>query len=73
MSPYSHADERAARRAIAGTVLGEELDTAAREVAVAILHAQGLTDAETAAALHLSTYTAARIRARLHLRARRAR
>ncbi|WP_026424692.1 hypothetical protein [Actinokineospora inagensis] len=72
MSRYSHADAEAARRAIAGKLLGEELGTAAREVAVAILHARGRTDAETAAALRLSTYTAARIRARLHLRARRA-
>lgn len=71
MTRPSHADAEQARRAVAGQLLGEELSTAAREAAVAMLHARTRTDAEIAAALRLSTYTAARIRARLHLRPHR--
>lgn len=52
-----------------GDLLGDELTTHARELAVAWLHRRGLTDTETAAVLRLSTYTAARIRSRLRLRA----
>lgn len=73
MTGQAHADAEAARRALRGELLGEELSTRARELAVAWLHHQQRTDAEIGAVLRLSTYTAARIRARLHLRAHRAR
>ncbi|SDC25087.1 hypothetical protein [Actinokineospora iranica] len=70
MTGYTQADARAAWRAVRGEVLGEELSTAARELAVAALYSQRRTDAEIAAVLRLSTYTTARIRERLRLRAR---
>lgn len=73
MTSQAHADAEAARRALRGDLLGDELSPRARELAVSWLHERGLTDAETAARLRLSTYTAARIRARLHLPARRPR
>lgn len=63
-------DVRAARRCLVGELLAEELSTAARELVVRWLHAEGLGDAATAARTGMTTYTAARIRARLLLAAR---
>ncbi|CRK55459.1 hypothetical protein [Alloactinosynnema sp. L-07] len=68
-----HADAEAARRCLDGDLVAEELSPRARELAVTWMHRRGCTDAETAAVLRLSTYTAARIRARLRLPARRGR
>jgi hypothetical protein len=62
-----HADAEAARRCLAGELLAEELPTHARELVVAWLHRQGCTDAVVASRTGMTTYTAARIRARLSL------
>ncbi|XVV06315.1 hypothetical protein ACQPW3_13365 [Actinosynnema sp. CA-248983] len=62
-----HSDAENARRCVRGELLAEELTTSARELVVAWLHRQRLTDAQIGRRVGLSTYTAARIRARLHL------
>ena len=62
-----HADAEAAQRCLRGELLAEELTTTARELVVAWAHARGLTDAAVAARTGMTTYTAARIRARLCL------
>lgn len=66
-----HGDAESARRCLRGELVAEELSTRARELVVAWSHAHGRTDAETAAHTRMSTYTAARIRVRLRLPARR--
>ncbi|MFC0434545.1 hypothetical protein [Kutzneria buriramensis] len=66
-----HADADAARRCLHGELLAEELTTTARELVVAWAHARGPTDAAVAARTGMTTYTAARIRARLCLAAHR--
>lgn len=67
MTPQLHADAENARRCLNGDLLADELTTRARELAVTWLHRRSLCDAEIATRLGLSTYTAARIRARLCL------
>jgi hypothetical protein len=67
-----HADAENARRCLRGELLAEELTSSARELAVSWLHRQGLTDARIGRRVGLSTYTAARIRARLNLPAHKA-
>jgi hypothetical protein len=67
-----HTDAENARRCLRGELLAEELTVSARELAVTWLHRQRLTDAQIGARVGLSTYTAARIRARLHLPAHKA-
>jgi hypothetical protein len=62
-----HADAEAARRCLRGDLLAEELSTQARELVVARLHRQGCTDVAVASQTGMTTYTAARIRARLSL------
>jgi hypothetical protein len=62
-----HGDAESARRCLRGELLAEELTTGARELVVAWLHGQGRTDAQVAARTRMSTYTAARIRARPRL------
>jgi hypothetical protein len=62
-----HADVEAARRCPRGELLAEELSAHARELVVAWLHRQGCTDVEVASRTGMTTYTAARIRARLSL------
>ncbi|TCO47325.1 hypothetical protein [Actinocrispum wychmicini] len=62
-----HVDADAARRCLRGELLAEQLTTHARELVVAWLHRRGCTDAAVAARTGMTTYTAARIRARLHL------
>jgi hypothetical protein len=62
-----HADVEAARRCLRGELLAEELSTHARELVVAWLHRQSCTDVEVASLTGMTTYTAARIRARLSL------
>jgi DNA-binding NarL/FixJ family response regulator len=62
-----HADAENARRCLRGELLAEELTTTARELVIAALHKRGLPDAQIARRTGLSTYTAARIRARLCL------
>ena len=62
-----HADVEAARRCLRGDLLAEELSTTARELVVAWLHRRGLADREVASRTGMTTYTAARIRARLAL------
>jgi hypothetical protein len=66
-----HADAVAARRCLRGELLAEELTTAGRELVVAMAHARGLTDVAVATCTGMTTYTAARIRARLRLPAHR--
>ncbi|KJK46347.1 hypothetical protein UK23_23820 [Lentzea aerocolonigenes] len=67
MTPELHADAENARRCLRGDLLADELTTRARELAVTWLHRRSLPDAEIATRLGLTTYTAARIRARLRL------
>lgn len=62
-----HADAQVARRCLQGELLAEELSTTARELVVAWLHRQGCTDVDVASRTGMTTYTAARIRARLSL------
>lgn len=64
-----HADAEAARRCLRGELVAEELTTTGRELVVTWAHAQGLTDAAVATRTGMTTYTAARIRARLCLAA----
>jgi hypothetical protein len=71
ISAAGHADADAARRCLRGELVAEELTTTARELVVAWAHAYGLTDAAVAARTGMTTYTAARIRARLRLVAHR--
>ena len=66
-----HADADDARRCLRGERVAEELTTTGRELVVAWAHAHGLTDAAVAARTGMTTYTAARIRARLRLAAHR--
>jgi len=63
----AHGDAESARRCLRGQLVADELTTGARELVVAWLHAQGHTDAQVATRTAMSTYTAARIRARLRL------
>ena len=65
----SHVDAEAARRCVRGEVVAEQVSTHARELAVSWLHRRGCTDAQVAARIRMSTYTAARIRTRLRLAA----
>lgn len=60
-------------RALAGDIPADELPTSERAQLVAELHILGWTDADTAAHTRMTTYTTARIRARLGLRAHHAR
>jgi DNA-binding NarL/FixJ family response regulator len=62
-----HADAEAARRCIRGALIADEVSTGARELVVAWLHAEGLTDVQIAQRCCMSTYTTSRIRARLGL------
>jgi len=55
------------RLCLRGDLLAEELSTTARELVVAWLHREGVPDREVASRTGMSTYTAARIRARLSL------
>lgn len=66
-----HTDAEAARRCLRGELLAEELSTRGRELVVAWLNRRGLSDTQVAAHIGLSTYTAARIRVRLKLPARK--
>ncbi|MCS7484681.1 hypothetical protein ACFFQW_49180 [Umezawaea endophytica] len=72
ISAAAHGDAEAARQFLGDGLVAEELSTGARELVVAWLHGRGLTDAQIATRTHLSTYTAARIRARLRLPAHHA-
>jgi hypothetical protein len=67
ISAATHADAESARRCLRGELIAEELTTTARELVIAALHKQCLPDAQIARRTGLSTYTAARIRARLRL------
>ncbi|MBP2325355.1 hypothetical protein JOF56_005740 [Kibdelosporangium banguiense] len=67
ISQAGHADAEAARRCLRGDLLAEELSTTARELVVTWLHRAGLADREVASQTGMTTYTAARIRARLAL------
>lgn len=60
-------------RALAGELPAEALPTGERERLVGELHALGWSDDEIADHTRQTTYTTARIRARLGLRAHRAR
>lgn len=71
ISHRSHADAEAARRCLRGELIAEELTSTSRELVVAWLHAQGLTDTEVAERTRMSTYTTSRIRSRLGLPPRR--
>lgn len=62
-------ENRQIRRCLAGQVPAEALSTRDRELVVARLHAAGLSDVEIAEATQQTTYTVARIRARLGLAA----
>lgn len=61
------------QRALAGHEPAESLTTREREQLVRALWTAGMTDVEIATHTHLTTYTAARIRARLGLAAHQAR
>jgi hypothetical protein len=67
VNPARHADAEAARRCLRGQLLAEELSTTARELVVAMAHARQWSDVTTASRTGMTTYTAARIRARLRL------
>jgi hypothetical protein len=69
ISAEGHADAEAARRCLRGELVAEELTTTGRELVVAMAHARGLTDVAVAERTGMTTYTAARIRARLRLAA----
>ena len=60
-------------RALAGDEPAEALDTDLRELLVTTLHARGWSDVQIAAHTRQTTYTTARIRARLDLPANPAR
>ncbi len=67
ISETDHSAAEQARRCLLGELLGDELTTLARELAVSWLHHDGCSDVEIARRTRMSTYTAARIRARLRL------
>ncbi|MCK2239378.1 MULTISPECIES: hypothetical protein [unclassified Crossiella] len=66
-----HQDADDARRCLAGELVAEQVSPRARELAVSWCHRNGLTDHQVAQRCRMSTYTAARIRARLSLAAHR--
>ena len=71
ISAEGHADAEAVRRCLRGELVAEQLTTSGRELVVAIAHARGLPDVAVAERTGMTTYTAARIRARLRLTAHR--
>ncbi|MBP2479123.1 putative lipoprotein [Crossiella equi] len=66
-----HQDAQDARRCLAGELVAEQVSARARELLVTWCHRDGLTDHQVAARACMTTYTAARIRARLSLAAHR--